>query len=145
MNCVYGILANRIRAISSFQEAEMLKVLNANHIEYFLVLDEPEFTLIRIEGSRDLADQVKMSIEALGSELFSRLTIELWYPENDARARIFGARERAGLPKAEEGWKIIGLDATGKWLLAPKDLFKQQSAFASFMARVAGEDSPSLS
>ncbi len=88
----------------------MLTVLNENNVNYFLVLDEPMFTLIRIEGSRDLANKVKTSIESLHSNLFSHLTIESWSPENDARNRILSAGERAGLSKAEAGWKIVGVD-----------------------------------
>jgi hypothetical protein len=125
-------------ALFAFKKIQLLKVMDENRIGYFLVLDEPEFALVRIEGSKDLATQVMKSIESLDSDQFSHLTMETWSPERDARDRILSSRERAGLPKSAAGWKITGMDQSGRWQWVPEDLNRQQAAFALFMTRVAG-------
>ena len=123
----------------NFKKQKMLDVLDKNKIGYFLVLDEPDFVLLRIEGTRELAENVKTSMETSSSELFSHATFETWSPERDADTRISESRTRGRLPEMEGEWKFIGKDQTGKWQVAPEDKAKMQFAFATFMSRVCGQ------
>jgi hypothetical protein len=125
-----------------FKRTDMLHVLDEQQVGYFLALDEGQFVLIRIEGTKELAEKVKTSIERVGSGLFSHITIETWSPVRDAHDRIIGARGRAGLPQKEAGWKVVGMHVEGgtlKWQFGDEDLGKQELAFASFMSHVAGQ------
>ena len=121
-----------------FKKHKMLDVLDNNKIGYFLALDEPDFMLVRIEGTRELAEKLRASMEAAGSELFGHTTLETWSPERDAETRISESRTRGRLPEMDGEWKFIGKDQTGKWQIAPEDKARMQFAFATFMSRVCG-------
>jgi hypothetical protein len=112
----------------------MLKILNSYDIGYFLTLDEPEYTIIRVEAPRETAQKVRSTFEFLKSPLFNRVTVNTWSPFKDARLRILSAKVRAGLSQVEEGWKIVGKDSAGNWQAAPEELVLQQQAFVIFMS-----------
>lgn len=126
-------------ALFGFKKNRMLEVLDKENIGYFLVLDERDFMLIRIEGTRELGERVRISMEALGTELFNRATLETWSPERDADTRIVESRGRGRIPQMEGEWKFVGKDKAGKWQVVQEDKAKMQLAFATFMSRVCGQ------
>jgi hypothetical protein len=129
-------------SLFDFKKKQMLRILDEHKIGYFFTLDQRDFTLIRFEGSNELADRVKTSFEELHSDLFSDVVKETWSPLKNAHTRIIESRVSAGLPPKEAGWKITGMNIVGlktNWQYEEEDLNRQQEAFATFMARVAGE------
>lgn len=126
-----------------FKKHRMLRILDEFGIHHFLTLDEPKFTLIRVETSPEIAAKISASVQTTSGDLFSRVTIEVWNPAKDARDRIISSRERAGLPKATLGWKVKGIQQVegqaGKWIISDEDLERQEEAFATFMSRVLGQ------
>jgi hypothetical protein len=126
-----------------FKRDYLVPILEKYKIEDFLMLDEPEFLLLRVEVNDLLAKRIDSSLkEAIQSgSIFSKLTTEDWSPVADAKDRILSARQRANIPTEipEGGWMIVDKDADGKWIAAPEGLERQVSAFSTFMSRVAGK------
>lgn len=133
------------RVLYDFKRNSLLPILERYNIHDFLILDEPEFVLLRIEVDEEKLSEIKRAAQSSVEQSpdFTRVTVVDWSPEADARTRILGARERAremgisflGIPLG--GWKITGRRA-GRWIAAPDDLERKTGEFARFMSRVAG-------
>jgi len=124
----------------------LLPILDKYHIKDFLILDEGRYFLLRVEVSDEVANQMKEDFDSLvhGNSDFDRVVPTTWEPENDARARILGARERAvqGLRISFEdipdgGWKIETW-CEGRWIAKHDDLSLKTEKFAKFMSKVMG-------
>lgn len=128
--------------VFAFKQEHILPILEKYDIEDFLMLDEPEFVLIRIDTNGKSAKQIYSDLEkTIQTEpLFSKVTVESWSPINDARDRVLAARERARLPIEipQGGWMVKGKKPDGEWVVMPEDLEKQAAAFSIFMSKVAG-------
>jgi hypothetical protein len=127
----------------AFKREHLVPVLEKHGIKYFLLLDEPEFLLSRVEADDELAKGIESSLNEsirFGS-LFSKVTVARWTPEKDARERILAARERAHVPinVSEGGWMVKGKSPDGRWVMVGEDLDKQVRAFSLFMSRVVGK------
>lgn len=126
----------------AFKKAYLSPILEKHGIEDFLMLDQREFILLRVEVENETAKQIKLFLEESiqPGSLFSRVTVETWSPIVDARNRILAARERAKVPAEvpEGGWMIKGKNSEGKWVVVPENLDNQIAAFSTFMARVVG-------
>lgn len=127
----------------TFKRDCLMPILEKHNIEDLIMLDEPEFLLLRVEVDDQLEKRIESSLkDTMQSELiFSKLTTEGWSPAVDARERILAARQRANV-SAEipvGGWMITGKTADGQWIAVPEDLDRQVSAFSTFMSRVVGK------
>lgn len=129
--------------VFAFKQKHVLPVLKKYSIEDFLMLDECEFMLLRIDINGKSAKQIYSDLEKTirPEPLFSKLTVESWSPTEDAKNRILTARERAKIPAdiPEGGWMIKGKNPDGKWVAMPEDLDKQVAAFSIFMSKVVGK------
>jgi hypothetical protein len=123
---------------------QLLPILEKHNIQDFLILNEPEFVLLRMQVN----DTNKMDIEKLLIDLvaqskgnLSRVTLESWSPENDAKERILGAARQLGLQlQPEKGWMIAGREPLNKMRVpAQDDLDVKTSEFALFMTKVVGQ------
>lgn len=134
------------RVLYDFKRSSLLPILEQHEIHDFLLLDEPDFVLLRVEVGDEKISKIKQAIQSSieQSPDFAQVTVVDWSPEADAKTRILGARERAegmgisflGIPPG--GWKITGID-TGRWIAAPDDLERKVGEFARFMSRVVGQ------
>jgi hypothetical protein len=121
----------------------LFPILDRHHIPNFLVLNEPEFVLLRVEIEENTEKYIAESLQDLinSSEgLLSRVTIEDWSPEKDAEDRILGAAQRLGL-KLDEGkaWMIAGREPLNRqWVPTEDDLQLKTKEFSIFMTKVAG-------
>lgn len=125
-----------------------MHVLDNYEIENFLTLDEPDFVLFRVEVDEEDVLSIEGDIRAFVEfdPNFSDVNIEDWSPEDDARTRILGAKQRAsaggvffpgGVPA--EGWKILGRGNINKnWVAGPDDLERKVEEFSRFMTKVVG-------
>ena len=125
----------------TFKKTHVIPILERCNIEDFLMLDEPEFILLRVEAGNESTELIRSYLEEVIKPLFLRLTIENWSPITDARNRILTARERAQVPREipEGGWRVMGKTSDGGWAMAPEDLDKQVMAFSTFISRVLGK------
>jgi hypothetical protein len=125
----------------------LLPILDKYCVEDFLILDEGKYFLLRVEVSDETANKMKEDFDGLvyGNSDFDKVVPTTWEPENDARTRILGARERAiqglrisfeGIP--EGGWKIETW-CEGRWIAKPDDLSLKTEKFAKFMSKVVGK------
>ncbi len=126
----------------------LLAILDKYEIENFLTLDEPDFVLFRVEIDEEVLGQIVADIkEFIGrGSSFSSINTADWSPEDDARARILSAKQRAagmgvifpeGVP--EKGWKILGFEQTAnQWHASSDDLERKVAEFSRFMAKVNG-------
>ena len=123
----------------------LLPILDEHEIEDFLVLNEPKFVLFRVEVEEETKKDIEKSLEVLVEQLestFSRVTIEKWDPEEDARDRILGAAQRLGLKLEEgKGWMIAGREPLNRnWVVPIQDnLDLKIREFAVFMTKVVGK------
>jgi len=122
----------------------LLPILDEHEIEDFLVLNEPNFVVFRVEVDEDTMKGIKKSLEGIvekSEDVFSRVTIDRWNPEQDARDRIIGASKRVGLKLEEgKGWMITGREPLeGKWISMEDDLEMKIREFSTFMKKVAGK------
>jgi hypothetical protein len=127
----------------------LVPILDKYKIDDFLTLDEPGFVLFRVEIDEAILGQIMADLkEFIGKEQsFSGINAVDWSPEEDARARILSAKQRAmemgvsflgGVP--DGGWKILGIDQANKrWQGGPDDLERKVAEFSRFMARVNGQ------
>lgn len=129
--------------IFAFKKAHLLPMLERYGVEDFLMLDEPEFVLLRIDINGESAKRIYCDLEKTTrpEPLFSKVTVESWSPTEDARNRILTARQRAKIPAGipQGGWRITGKTPDGKWGAAPEDLDKQIAAFSIFISKVVGK------
>jgi hypothetical protein len=124
-----------------WKKEQLVPVLDDLSIERFLILDEPQFIVLRIELPDAIVSQLQSTLQTLLVPLFINLTREVWIPEDDARNRIISVRSRViqgALSSGNEGFAIIGKGQDGKWLDAPAELDQQMKTFATFMTDVAG-------
>lgn len=123
-----------------YKKAHLIPTLNRHGIARFLVLDESEFILVRVDASAALVSQLKATLRWTLEPLFRELKVQRWSPEDDARNRILAARSKViqGPPTpGNDGFAIDGKSPSGDWLVSPADLVQQTDAFASFMTEVA--------
>ena len=98
--------------VFAFKKTNMLPILEKYGVEDFLMLDEPEFVLVRIDidgkSAKLIYSDLKKVIQA--EPLFLEVTVESWSPTEDARNRILSARGKVPLPAdiPEGGWMIKG-------------------------------------
>jgi len=127
----------------AFKRACLLPILEKHRVEDFLLLDEPKFVLLRVEGEDRILKRIRLLLKQSiqPGSLFSRLTVKTWSPIADAKRRILDARQRAKVPAEipEGGWMIQGKSPDGTWVAAPENLDKQVAAFSAFISRVAGK------
>lgn len=125
----------------------LLPTLDKYGIDYFFILDEGDFFLLRAEMDNETAENLKKEFDNLTYESsdFDTVNQTTWSPENDAKTRILGARERAeqrgicsfqGIP--EGGWKIDAWRGN-RWIVRPDDLNLKTEKFAKFMSKVVGK------
>lgn len=146
------------KILYEFKRETLLPILEANKVKYFLTLDEPGAVLVRVQVDSITESSLGSAFtEVISSnEYFSRLDTKGWSPEDDARTRILGARERAiGMGISfndvpEGGWKIqssqgIVIDKRlgalmfrTNWIAAEDDLNRKINEFSKFMTEVAG-------
>ena len=122
----------------------LLPILDQHKIENFLVLNEPEFVLFRVQVEEDTKKEMSKTLEKLVEQsegAFSRITIEGWVPEQDARNRILGAAQRLGLRLEEgKGWMIAGREPLNRnWVPAEDNLDLKIKEFTAFMTKVVGK------
>ena len=122
----------------------LLPILDEHKIEDFLVLNEPKFVLFRVEVEEETKKDIEKSLEVLVEQLestFSRVTIEKWDPEEDARDRILEAAQRLGLKLEEgKGWMIAGREPLNRnWVPIQDNLDLKIREFAVFMTKVVGK------
>ena len=122
----------------------LLPILNRHKIENFLVLNEPNFVVFRVEVDEDIMNDIKKSLQSIiyqSENAFSRVTVDKWFPEQDAKNRILGAAQRAGLELEEgKGWMIKGRDSLEqRWIPAEDDLELKITEFSIFMKKVVGK------
>lgn len=125
---------------------ELLPILDECKITDFLILDEGEYFLLRVELDDEKAEGFKKELDSLvnRSSDFTDVTPTTWSPEDDAKIRILGARERAtqrgisfeGIP--DGGWKIETW-RDNRWIAEPDDLDMKIEKFARFMSKVIGK------
>jgi hypothetical protein len=128
-------------ALYEFKRDALLPVLQEYGIPGFLILDEPEFMLLRIETDNQASDAIKVHFEENLPSHFSKVTVNAWSPTDDARNRILSAKRRLPglpLPDDDSGWKVQGKNTSGIWIVSPQNLDKQVEAFTRFMTRVLG-------
>lgn len=122
----------------------LFPILDRQEIENFLVLNEPAFMVFRIEVDENTLKDIKKSIEEVVEKsegVFSGVTVDKWFPEQDAKDRILGAAQRAGLKLEEgKGWMITGRGPLErKWTSAEDDLEMKIKEFSVFMKKVVGK------
>ena len=125
---------------------ELLPILDEYGIKDFLILDEGDYFLLRVELDSKTVNDFKEELDNLVAETsdFTNVKVETWSPEDDAKTRILEARERArqrgvsfeGIP--EGGWKIETW-RDDRWIVEPDDLDEKIEKFARFMSRVIGK------
>ena len=124
----------------------LLPTLDKHNIEYFFILDEGDYFLLRAEMDNETAKNLKEEFDSLAnrSSDFNDVTQAIWPPEDDAEDRILGARERAkqmGISFQgilERGWKIETW-CEGHWIARPDDLNLKTEKFTKFMSKVVGK------
>jgi len=124
-----------------FKRDAVLPILQEYGVHGFLVLDEPEFMLLRIETDAQTSDAIKAHFEQILPPHFSKVTVNAWSPTDDARNRTLSAKKRflgSLLPDNDSGWKVQGKNADHGWIVSPQDIDGQVEAFARFMTRVLG-------
>lgn len=127
----------------------LLSILDKYSIEDFLILDEPDFILFRVEVDENTLKEIVEGIQVFvdkGSS-FSKVNVADWSPEKDARARILGAKQRAlemgvsfpeGVPA--DGWKVLGRGQINKnWVAGSDELERKVEEFSRFMTKVTGQ------
>ena len=130
-----------------FKRNKIMPILKDLGIRDFLVLDEPQWLLLRVEVDDKTLKEIKQKLENSIAKnwVFRDVTIAEWSPEEDAKGRILSARERArtrvgvsfqGVP--EGGWRIIGIK-DWRWITEPDDLERMTREFALFMSRAVGQ------
>ena len=122
----------------------LLPILDKHKIEDFLVLNEPKFVLFRVEVEEETKKDVEKSLEEIVKQsegTFSRVTIEKWVPDQDARDRILKAAKKLGLRLEEgKGWMIAGREPLNRnWVPTEDDLDLKIKEFAVFMTKVVGK------
>jgi len=124
----------------------LLPILDKYGIEYFFILDEGDYFLLRAEMDNDAAENLKKDFHGLVDENpdFDDVIQTTWSPENDANVRILRARQRAmqgdisfvGIPAG--GWKVETW-CEGRWIAKPDNLNLKTEKFARFMSKVVGK------
>jgi hypothetical protein len=138
-------------AVFLFKKEVLLPALDACHIDYSFILDEPEWVLVRVQVEDDQrkAEILGKLLTAIqGSPLFSTITVDVWSPEKDARDRITGALQRLGhsvaLPPGFKGpgWRVYGQAGTqaqpGSLAIAEQPIEEKVEEFVAFITHVAG-------
>ncbi len=123
---------------------QLLPILEKQNILDFLILNEPEFVLLRVQvddPSRGEIEKLLVDLVAQSQGNFARMTIENWSPEDDARGRIVSAARQLGLQLQDgQGWMIAGREPLNrKWVPAEDDLDVKTREFAVFMTKVVGQ------
>ncbi len=120
----------------------LLPALRARGLEHFLLLDEPEFMLLRTPPEKGLKENLPTSLEPSLAPIFSKITVERWSAVEDARNRILSSKKKLQnqpLPDDDGGWEVRGKNDQGQWIISPTDLDLEVEAFAKFMTDVTGK------
>lgn len=129
--------------VFAFKKTYVIPILEKYGIEDFLMLDERDFVLLRINIDSESSKRVHSDLEEIIKiePIFSKVTVGSWSPVTDAKDRILAAREQVKIPVEipEGGWMIKGKTSDGEWAVAPEDLNKQVAAFSIFMSKVVGK------
>ena len=109
-----------------------------------MILNEPKSVIFRIQIDDETKDIIQKNLQEIikqSENAFSRITIENWNPEEDARNRIMGAAQRLGLKlKDGQGWMISGLEPLRKhWTPTEDNLDLKIKEFSTFMTKVVGK------
>ncbi len=131
----------------SFKKERLVLLLDRLRVGYSFILDEPDFVLVRIQvdadGESTLMKELEQAIR--DPSPFSKVTIEDWSPDQDARTRIADALSRlqSASPLPPEfkgpGWQIVGRGANGAWVIQDQNLEEKVEEFAKFISEVAGK------
>ena len=78
-------------------------------------------SFIRVETDEETMENIQRSLQGIveqSEDAFSRVTVEGWDPELDARARILGAAQRLGIRLEDgKGWMIAGREPLNRhWI-----------------------------
>jgi len=125
-----------------YKKKTLIPTLQSHEIEHFLLLDEPEFMLVRIPPSNGLEDVLPTILESSLAPLFSKITIEKWSAIEDARNRILSSKMKLPnqpLPNDGQGWKVHGKNDQGQWVITPAELDSEAETFAKFMTHISGK------
>jgi len=151
------------RILYGFKRDVLLAILERHKIRDFLLLDEPECVLLRInvqqEKILDIKSEIQNSVQQSQYSSYIKEAVDVvdWSPEGDARDRILSARKRAeqigisfsGIPEGD--WKIDGskgiifakdldrLTVAENWSAARDDIERKTKEFAGFMTKVVGQ------
>ena len=141
-NIWYGEKVNTEK-LYDFRKA-ILPILDKHEIDNFLILNEPNFVVFRIEIDENIMKNIEKSLTEIvekSEAVFSRVTVDRWLPEQDAKNRILGAAQRAGLKLEEgKGWMIAGREPfEKKWISTEDDLEMKINEFSIFMKKVVGK------
>ena len=120
----------------------LLPVLRSREIEHFLLLDEPEFMLVRTPPSNGLGEELPSILDSSLAPIFTRITVERWSAIEDARNRILSSKMKLlnqPLPDDGQGWEVRGKNGQGQWVITPAGLDAEVEAFAKFMTHVSGK------
>jgi hypothetical protein len=128
--------------IYEYKRDKLLPALHDHKLEHFLILDEPEFMLVRTPSENGLKETFPASLLSSLEPIFLKITIESWSAIEDAKSRILSSKKKLPnqpLPDDENGWDVQGKSNQGQWLISPTDLEPEAEAFAKFMTHVAGK------
>ena len=146
--CYSETFSSDWRILYNLKRTCLLPILDEHSVENFLTLDEPNFVLFRVEVEEGIIRDIEEAIQSFvdSNPNFSNVNIVDWSPEEDARARILGAKQRAlaggvffprGVP--DGGWKISGRGGINEnWVAGPDDLERKVEEFSKFMTKVVG-------
>lgn len=128
--------------IYEYKRNVLLPALRTYGLEHFLILDEPEFMLVRTPPENGLKENLPVSLESSLAPIFLNITVESWSAVEDAKSRILSSKKKIPnqpLPDDDRGWDVRGKNGQGQWFFSPTDLDPEVEAFAKFMTNVAGK------
>lgn len=140
LRCWYAGEASR-ESLYGYKRSVILPILEEFGIDVFLCLDQNKFFPLRVHSSEEVFDNLLTRLERDLPPMFERISKEAWSSTFDAENRIISAKQQLSGDDyifGKTGWKILGKDENGQWLIDTEDLEKQADAFSIFMTEVLG-------
>lgn len=125
----------------------LLDILDKHKIGDFLVLNEKEYMLFRIEVDKKTKESIHNKLKRLveqSEDAFADVQIDGWNPKDDAKGRILKVAKdlsihARGIPEGK-GWMIAGREPLNRlWVPAEDDLELKIKEFSMFMTKVVGK------
>jgi hypothetical protein len=125
----------------------LLSILDEHKIEDFLVLNEPNCVLFRVEVDEKTKESIHGKLKNLAKQsqdAFADAQIGEWNPRDDAKNRILKVAKDLslqvrGIPEGQ-GWMIAGREPLNNlWVPDKDDLELKIEEFSVFMTRVVGK------